>query len=489
MGDSRVSAGVRAARGARLQVVDTMGERASRLSTRVRFAADGPRDVPTSTMAPRVRNSKQRERLLDGMIEVANRRGYAGANVSAVIAEAGVSRPTFYDQFADRDDCFVAAIEVVNAELAEAVAGALEDAPAAQALPAAVTAALEFAASEPHRARFLMSESMSGGHRALDARDRGIEAAAALVEQALQGASATSRVADLDPRVALGSTYRMVATRLRRGDPAVAKLTAEMGAWLAAYETRAGRRRWQTLEPGPVPQTAAHVPAVPIQQMPGVFPPGRPRVDAAEIAENHRLRILWAAARLAEEKGYLATSVAEITKLARLDGRNFYRLFSDRQEAFTAAHELGFQQVMDVTAKAYFAVEGWPRRSWEAGRALTQLLADNPLVAKVGFVEAYAVGPAAVQRIEDSHTAFLFFLQEGLAQDQAREPPSRVAMEAIIAGVFEVIYLQARDPSESQIAAMVGQIEHLWLTPFLGVAETNSFIDRQLRSKPARSRK
>jgi hypothetical protein len=36
---------------------------------------------------------------------------------------------------------------------------------------------------------------------------------------------------------------------------------------------------------------------------------------------------------------------------------------------------------------------------------------------------------------------------------------------------------------------MVGQIEHLWLTPFLGVAETNSFIERQLRAKPARSRK
>jgi AcrR family transcriptional regulator len=440
-------------------------------------------------MAPQARKSTQRERLLDGMVEVANRRGYAGANVSAVIAEAGVSRPTFYDYFADRDDCFIATIEDVNRELVERVAGALAEADAVHALPAAVTAVLEFAGTEPQRARFLMSESMSGGRGALDARDRGIEELTTLVEQAQDGVRAASLIADVNPRVALGSTYRMVATRLRRGDPAVAKIAAEMRAWLSAYETRASGRRWQTLEPGPVPSTPADVPTVPIQQMPSVFPPGRPRVDEAEIAENRRLRILWAVARLAEEEGYIPTTVAAITRLARVDGRVFYRLFSDKQEAFSAAHELGFQQVMDVTSKAYFAAEGWPQRSWEAGRALTQLLADNPLVAKVGFVEAYAVGPAAVQRIEDSHTAFLFFLQEGLAQDSAREPPSRVAMEAIISAVFEVIYLQARDPSESQIAAMLGQIEHLWLTPFLGVSETNSFIDRQLRRKRVRARK
>src|ERR1700733_912081 len=57
------------------------------------------RDGLLPTMAPQARKSTQRERLLNGMIEVADRRGYAGASVSAVIAEAGVSRPTFYDYF------------------------------------------------------------------------------------------------------------------------------------------------------------------------------------------------------------------------------------------------------------------------------------------------------------------------------------------------------------------------------------------------------
>ncbi len=230
------------------------------------------------------------------------------------------------------------------------------------------------------------------------------------------------------------------------------------------------------------------MPDVPIQQMPSVFPPGRPRVSEQEVAENHRLRILYATARMAEEKGYTETTVSDIARLARVDGRAFYRLFADKQDAFSAVHELGFQQVMDVTSRAFFAADGWPQRSWEGGRALTQLLQENPLVAHVGFVEAYAVGPAAVQRIEDSHIAFMFFLQEGLMQRPEAEPVSRVAMEAIVAGVFEIVYLKARQRGKPQLAAMLPHVAHLWLSPFLGVAESDAFIERQLSASEARER-
>ncbi|HXM86934.1 MAG TPA: TetR/AcrR family transcriptional regulator, partial [Solirubrobacteraceae bacterium] len=73
-------------------------------------------------MSTRDRKSTQRERLLAGVIDVTNRRGYAAANVTATIAEAGVSRPTFYEYFADRDDCFRRAIEDVQDELLADVA-------------------------------------------------------------------------------------------------------------------------------------------------------------------------------------------------------------------------------------------------------------------------------------------------------------------------------------------------------------------------------
>jgi AcrR family transcriptional regulator len=452
------------------------------MSTQIRFPLKAARVGlrPTELMSTRDRKSTQRERLLVGVIDVTNRHGYAAATVTAVIAEAGVSRPTFYEYFVDRDDGFLRAIEDVQDELLAEVSTALLDRSADEAAASAVNALIAYAATKPARARFLMGESMAGGADALDARDRGIARIADLIEAAQADAASDAAVPDLEPRVLVGSVYRMIATRLRRGEAAISKLAGDLVGWLSSYRRPSDQRSWQTLSLTPLKERSPHVPDVPLQRMPGVLPPGRPRVSQEEVAENHRLRILYAAARLAEDKGYTATTVAEITRLASVDGRVFYRHFTDKQEAFTALHELGFQQVMDVTAKAFFATEGWPQRSWDAGHALTQLLQANPLVAHIGFVEAYAVGPGAVQRIEDSHAAFMFFLQEGLVHTTAENVPTRVAMEAIVASVFEIIYLRIRAGEESRIGAVLPDILHMWLTPFLGAGAAEEFIERQL---------
>ncbi len=436
-------------------------------------------------MAPQLRKSTQRARLLDGMVRSSVERGYAGANVSSVIALARVSRPTFYDYFEDREACFLAAQRELQRGLVEQVAVALEQVPAREALGAAVAALVRFAEQDPIAARFLTAEAMGAGARALARRAEGIDALAALVEDAQRGAGPGTALADLDPRVVLGSVYRMLAMRLRREETELEALGEALGGWVGAYERPARSRRWAKLAPGPSPAPSPHVPEGPIQRTPDVFPPGRPRVSEQEVTGNHRLRILYATARLAAEEGYGAMTVADIKTLARVDGHVFYRLFAGKQEAFAAAQELGFQQVMDVTSKAFFSAAAWPERSWEAGRALTQLLDANPLVGTVGFVEAYAAGAETVQRIEDSHAAFMFFLQDGLVHARRDPPPSREAMEAIIAAIFEIVFLEAQKP-KPQTARMLGQIAHLWLAPFLGVAASDRFIDAQMpRSRKA----
>jgi AcrR family transcriptional regulator len=426
----------------------------------------------------------QRERLLEGMIDAVNRDGYAGANVSAVIANAGVSRPTFYDYFTSRDDCFKAAIEDVGRQMTELARARIETRPANEAASAAVEALVAFASAEPARARFAMSEALAGDSMARDARDAPIAAIAVSIERALQRASPEEVAPDVEHSVLIGGVYRLIAPRLRRGEPAISRLADELERLLSSYVRPLGEHRWRTLLPAPRGEPSPHVPDAPIQRMPNALPPGRPRISEEQVSENHWLRILYAAARMAEQKGYVATTVADVTKLAGVDGRVFYRLFADKQDAFLAVHELGYAQLMDLTSKAFFSAAAWPLRSWEAGRALTQVLEDNPLVAHVGFVEAYAVGPAAIQRIEDSHIAFTFFLQEGLVYRKQEHPPSGLAMEAIVTSIFEIIYLQSRDHGKPQVAAMLPHIAHLWLAPFLGSRESDEFIDSQ---RPARS--
>jgi len=416
------------------------------------------------------------------MIAVGNRDGYAGANVSAVIAQAGVSRPTFYEYFTDKDDCFLATLADTNERLLVEVRHAVESHAPEHATQATIEALVDFANSQPAMAHFVMSEAMAGGPRALKVRDRGIAEIEQVIEGAHESVSAETAIPDISPSMLVGGIYRLLAARLRRGEPAISGLLEDLLSWIKSYEQPASKQRWRTLELGsPLPPS----PYLTDTQLraPAALPPGRPGLSKEEVAENHRQRILLAAARLAEKKGYTATTIAEITKVARVDGRAFYAAFSDKQEAFMAVHEIGVQQVMTATAGAFFAGgSSWPDRIWEAGRALFQFLENNPLIAHVGFVEAYAVGPGAVQRVEESHVTFTIFLQEGYQHESQSSPPSRLALEAIITTIFEFVYHQTRDSPKPQISGLMGQMAFLAMAPFLGAVEANQFIDKKLRS-------
>jgi AcrR family transcriptional regulator len=424
------------------------------------------------------RRSTQRERLLAGMVIAADREGYARASISKVIAEAGVSRPTFYDYFADKDDCFCAAIWHVHGRLLREVRDAVSGHEPRLALTSALAALLKFAATAPAEARFLMSLSMSAGPRALETRDAGIAELGDLIEESFQGLSPSEPVPDLVPRAVIGGVYRLVAALLRRGEPDVVGHLADLSAWVASYERPVRMRRWHLLRPRPMRSPFV---GAPVLRAPDPLPPGRTGLSREAVAANHRQRFLYAAAELAEQKGYNASTVADIAKLAGIDSRGFYAAFADKQEAFMAAHEFGAEQVMTAAATAFFTGETWPERVWEGGRAFAALLENNPMIAHVGFVEAYAVGPAVVQRVEESHLAFTVFIQEGFEFGRRSETHiSRVALQAIITTILEIVYLQTRGRSRPDIAGVLGYTDFLMLAPFLGPDEATGFLESQL---------
>ena len=57
----------------------------------------------------------QRARLFGAMIEAIHRQGYKATTVAHVIALAGVSRRAFYEQFANKEDCFLGTYDIAVA--------------------------------------------------------------------------------------------------------------------------------------------------------------------------------------------------------------------------------------------------------------------------------------------------------------------------------------------------------------------------------------
>src|SRR6266536_1610772 len=64
----------------------------------------GPHSLPRDVVV-----RSQRTRMLRALIEVVAEKGYAATTVADVIGRAGVSRTTFYQQFKDKEDCFLVA--------------------------------------------------------------------------------------------------------------------------------------------------------------------------------------------------------------------------------------------------------------------------------------------------------------------------------------------------------------------------------------------
>jgi AcrR family transcriptional regulator len=114
----------------------------------------------------------QRARMLDAVVVAVAERGFAEMTVADVVARAGVSRRTFYEQFDDKLDCFLAAYQSRSDRLLGQIEAAVAAAHPDQRLRAGLTAYLQGLADEPTFARVLTIDILGAGPRALEVRER-----------------------------------------------------------------------------------------------------------------------------------------------------------------------------------------------------------------------------------------------------------------------------------------------------------------------------
>lgn len=111
----------------------------------------------------------QRERLIVAMLSAAAELGYRGTNVQDVIERAGVSRPTFYEHFTNKEDCFLAAFDTSASRLRAQLDTAASEGGEVwrDRLRSALGALLRFTSSEPDTARTLIVEARAASSDAV----------------------------------------------------------------------------------------------------------------------------------------------------------------------------------------------------------------------------------------------------------------------------------------------------------------------------------
>jgi AcrR family transcriptional regulator len=114
----------------------------------------------------------QRERLIVAMLSATAELGYLETNVQDVINRAGVSRPTFYEHFSNKEDCFLAAFDTSAERLCKKMEAATRRGGDVwrDRVRFGLEALLRFASREPATARTMVVEARAASAAAVKRR-------------------------------------------------------------------------------------------------------------------------------------------------------------------------------------------------------------------------------------------------------------------------------------------------------------------------------
>ena len=157
------------------------------LAGRRRPFPSGIRSLPSDLVS-----AVQRERLLAAMLRATAELGYREVSVQDVLERAGVSRPTFYEHFENKEDCFLAAFDTAAARLRERLEAAAAEAGESwrERLRLGLEELLRFVAEEPDAAMTLIVEARAACPAALLRRDELLDHFASCLDAQVRGGSA-----------------------------------------------------------------------------------------------------------------------------------------------------------------------------------------------------------------------------------------------------------------------------------------------------------
>jgi AcrR family transcriptional regulator len=186
--------------------------------------------VPRGRHAPplEVRLSVQRHRLLKAAAAVFAREGYASASAEAISREAGMSKATFYEHFANKEECILTLFDEAATEVGREMAAAGSIGPCAtyeERVSVNVRAFLRTLGAYPDSAQTLLVEIIGAGPRAVERRDAIMESFAEGLyrdnARSAQAYGAPVFASRDDAFGVVGAIVELVSRQLRTGRPAL----------------------------------------------------------------------------------------------------------------------------------------------------------------------------------------------------------------------------------------------------------------------------
>ena len=405
----------------------------------------------------------QRERIYGAMIALVAEKGYEATTLADLAELSGVSSRTFYGLFENKRACFAETLQnviMLAVGIATQIGSDTQLGGWEEQARAGSHAFAEMVATQPAAARACLIEAFAAGPGVVAPLEGAIAGFEALARMIMEHAP-DDRAAMPDEILAayVGALEEIVRMRLLSGEEgALPNLIDQLWDLIGSYV------------PPPEPlRLAERVPVTAAESL-----------DAHDNAE----RAIRAFAVEAAERGYTATTVADILARAQMSATTFYDQFGGKEDAMLAAIDSAGAHIGAAMRPAMRRAPDWPAAVRAAIGGVFNFLASRPALARLVLVDAYVAGPEALKR----RVGYLLPLEALLAEGRERAGEAPEITEELMNGVFfSLSRRRIRDEGPQALPALAPLCTYLALAPYLGPEAAcevaNAYVGRR-RDQP-----
>ncbi len=392
----------------------------------------------------------QRIRMHGAMIEAVAEHGYERMSVKHVIGLAGVSRRAFYEQFANKEDCFMETFDLIVNRTIRRVTGACRasEGPLEGRLRAGLRAFVEEIETNAKAMHLVAIDALTAGPEGLLRQRRALATSEQLVGTSFASPPAGAELDAPLVRAIVGGLHRGTLARLRepgrRGESQSA-LTGEMLRWTMLFASPAV----QSLQPRKSSRRSS-ARAV--------------RLEDSSADAGDRERLLESIVNLALREPFEELSAPHIAHEAGLPIDTFLELFESPRECFKAALDMLGGELLEAVADPALVSAEWPVEVCHAIDRMTAHLACNPACAVMLAAKTMAAGLEVVEEMVLLADEVATLLTEG-APRRAR---TRLASKWISGALAYTLHTEVMAGRTHLLECLSDYLSYVVLAPYIG---------------------
>jgi AcrR family transcriptional regulator len=206
-------------------------------------------------------------------------------------------------------------------------------------------------------------------------------------------------------------------------------------------------------------------------------PVGHERLPRDVIEEQQRTRILDAATQIFAKRGYQSTTVDHIVSGAKIGVGTFYSLFSGKEDCFLQAYERNLAIGREEVAERVSADAEWPHLACSVLLAVLELIAAEPLRARLILVEAQTAGNAALDRYEGTIDELVPVLRRGREHSPFADELPETLEVAILGGLLWFLQQRVVLGELDGLEQRLPEVASIVLEPYLSKEGTDRLVE------------